>query len=434
MKKRLVFNKILAQQNSRKASIIIGPRQVGKTTILKELHRRLGGLFLDMDIFSDYEQVSTYERAFATFKANGYQETQNVFFYVFLDEFQRYADLSRVIKSIFDHHENIKIYATGSSLLEIKNSIQESLAGRKIITHVFPLNFEEFLHFKNRTDLLPKIARLAEVETDDYFAPIRDAYPLLEEFLIFGGYPDVVLAGTIEGKKDALRSIFDLYIKKDFAEYVRMEKLRNASQLMKILAINNGQAANFAKYGAAAEISTETAQNYLSILQETFIVLTLRPYFTNKNKEISKMPKVYFLDNGVRNYFLGNFSALDSRQDAGFLFEGFYISELIKGGIDPETVKYYRTKSGEEIDIVLDEPSLLMPIEIKFKKTTGARDIAAVKRFTQKHNLPRGYVVTTGQIKSVEKIELIDCFRNIKNARQFSMRWPGNVIGKKQLR
>jgi len=414
MKKRLIFDKILAQQNSRKASIIIGPRQVGKTTILKELHRQLGGLFLDMDIFSDYEQVSTYEKAMATFSINGYQDKQEVFFYVFLDEFQRYADLSRVIKSIFDHHVNIKIYATGSSSLAIKNSIQESLAGRKIITHVFPLSFEEFLYFKDCADLLPKIARLEGMETDDYFSPIRDVYVLLEEFMIFGGYPDVVLAETIEDKKDALRSVFDLYIKKDFAEYVKIEKLRNASQLMKVLAINNGQSANYAKYGSAAEISTETVQNYLSILRETFIIAVLRPYFTNKNKEISKMSKIYFLDNGVRNYFLGNFSALDSRQDSGFLFEGFYISELIKRGINSETIKYYRTKSGEEVDIVLDEPSLLVPIEIKFKKITGARDISAVKRFVQKHKLAIGYVITTGQLKQVEKIKIIDCFRKIR--------------------
>ncbi|KKR21366.1 MAG: hypothetical protein UT50_C0009G0025 [Candidatus Moranbacteria bacterium GW2011_GWA2_39_41] len=413
MKKRLVYNKILSQQNYRKASIIIGPRQVGKTTILRELQRQLGGLFFDVDIFSDYEQISTYERAIATFKINGYQEMQKEFFYVFIDEFQRYADLSRVIKSIYDHHENIKIYATGSSSLAIKNSIQESLAGRKMTTHVFPLSFEEFLHFRDRDDLTVKIAQLGGVETDDYFVAINEVRVLLDEFLVFGGYPDVVLAKTTLEKQDALRSIFDLYIKKDFAEYVKMEKLRSASQLMKILAINNGQAANYAKYGSAAGIGTETVQNYLSILQETFIISILRPYFTNKNKEISKMPKIYFLDNGVRNYFLGNFSTLDLRQDAGFLFEGFYISELIKRGIDSETIKYYRTKSGEEIDIVLDAPSMLLPIELKFKKTTGARDISALKRFVEKNKLPKGYLVAMGQLKKIEEVEIIDCFRNI---------------------
>ena len=108
MKKRLIYDKILAQQSSRKASIIIGPRQVGKTTILKELQRQLGGFFFDMDIFSDYEQVATYEKALATFKINGYQEKQKEPFYVFLDEFQRYADLPRVIKSIYDHHPILK--------------------------------------------------------------------------------------------------------------------------------------------------------------------------------------------------------------------------------------------------------------------------------------------------------------------------------------
>lgn len=413
MKKRLVFDKILEQHNSKKASIIIGPRQVGKTTILKELHRRLGGIFLDADIFSDYEQVSTYEKAIATLKSNGYQEKQADFCYVYLDEFQRYPDLSRVIKSIYDHHDNIKIYATGSSSLEIKNSIQESLAGRKIITHVFPLSFEEFLYFKDRADLISKIARFPKEQSEDYFSSIREAYSLLEEFLTFGGYPDVILSETVEEKKDALRSIFDLYIKKDFAEYVKVEKLRNASQLIKILAVNHGQSANYAKYGAASGISTETVQNYLSVLKETFIVLVLRPYFTNKNKEISKMPKIYFLDNGVRNYFLGNFSSVESRLDAGFLFEGFYISELIKRGVDPEVIKYYRTKSGEEIDIVLDLIPSLIPIEMKFKKTTGARDISAVKRFVDKKGLPVGYIVTTGQLKKLQNIEIIDCFRNV---------------------
>jgi predicted AAA+ superfamily ATPase len=147
VKKRLIYSKILDQQDSRKASIIIGPRQVGKTTILKELHRQIGGLFFDIDIFTDYEQVSTYEKFIASLKINGYRPEQAKRFFVFLDEFQRYPDLSRVIKSIYDHHKNIKIYATGSSSLEIKNSAQESLAGRKIITHVYPLDFGEFLFF-----------------------------------------------------------------------------------------------------------------------------------------------------------------------------------------------------------------------------------------------------------------------------------------------
>jgi predicted AAA+ superfamily ATPase len=415
MKKRLIYNQILGQKDTKKASIIIGPRQVGKTTILKELHRNLGGLFFDVDIFTDYDRVATYEKLIATLKINGYKENQEDRFFVFLDEFRRYSDLSRVIKSVYDHHNNIKIYATGSSSLEIKNSIQESLAGRKIITSIYPLDFEEFLYFKEREDLINQIHRLNGLESDDYFSLVPDARALLDEFLVFGGYPEVVLAATPETKQDALRSIFDLYIKKDFVEYARAEKLRNASQLLRLLAINNGQLVNYAKYAAAAELNMETVKRYVSILEETFIIVSLRPYFTNKNKEITKMPKVYFLDNGVRNYFGGGFSDIQSRSDAGFLFEGFVISELLKKRVDASDIKYYRSKSGEEIDIVLERANRpLLPIEIKWKKSIGVRDISSVKRFVEKHSLPKGIIVNLGQLKKLGKLELADCFRKVE--------------------
>ena len=126
------------------------------------------------------------------------------------------------------------------------------------------------------------------------------------------------------------------------------------------------------------------------------------------------MPKIYFMDNGVRNYFSGDFTDLDNRTDAGFLFEGFYISQLIKKGLDSDFIKYYRTKSGEEIDIIIDQYPELIPIELKFKKKTNARDLSTIKRFVQKNKLPVGFVVTMGEIKKVNSLELIDCFRTIK--------------------
>lgn len=413
MKKRLIYARILAQQNLKKASIIIGPRQVGKTIIMKQLHQKLGGLFFDVDVFSDYEKILNYERLIATLEANGYKKNQESLFFVFIDEFQRYPNLSLVIKSIYDHHENIKIYATGSSSLEIKNSIQESLAGRKIITHMYPFDFEEFLYFKNREDLIEQITRIPNLKTDDYFIHLPEAYELLKEFLVFGGYPAVAISKTKEEKIEELKSIFDLYIKKDFAEYIKIEKLRNASQLMRILAINNGQGANYAKYAGVSEINIETVKNYISILKETFIINTLHPYYTNKNKEISKMPKIYFMDNGVRNYFSGGFADLESRSDIGFLFEGFYVSQFIKKGIEPDLIKYYRSKNGEEIDIILDRQPFLVPIELKFKKKTNARDLSVIKRFVLKNKLPAGFIVSVGELKKIDQIELIDCFRSL---------------------
>lgn len=414
MKKRFIFEKILAEKSSKKASIIIGPRQVGKTTILKELHKALGGQFFDIDIFSDYDKISSYESAIATFKVNGYKENQKNTLYVFLDEFQRYGEIAKTIKSLYDHNSNIKIFAAGSSAIGIKSSIQESLAGRKNITYAYPLDFTEFLYFKNRSDIAEQIARLPQLKSDDYFVPMdKETYPLLNEFIVFGGYPEVALAENIEEKQKALRSIFDLYIKKDFAEYAKTEKLLSANKLMKLAAINNGQEANYANYASVAGIDARTVSNYFTILKETFIIAAFHPYFRNKNKEISKMSKIYFLDNGVRNFFSGGFSDLDSRADAGFLFEGFYISELIKKGVDPERIKYYRAKSGEEIDVVLELPGALVPIEIKFKKKLGLRDISTIKRFVEKNSLEKGFIVTIGEIRKIGKIEAVDCFRKV---------------------
>lgn len=415
MKERLISAKIMEQHNSPKASIIIGPRQVGKTTILKNIHQKLGGLFFDLDIFTQYDQIATYEKFLATLKVNGYKENQTSTFYVFLDEFQRYADLSRVIKSVYDHHKNIKIFATGSSSLEIKNSIQESLAGRKILTFVYPFDFKEFLFFKDRSDLIEKIEKLPQIQTADYFSSIPEAYELLKEFLIFGGYPDVVLAENSEGKQTSLRSIFDLYIKKDFLSFAKIEKLRNVSQLMQILAINNGQTANYAKYAAATGLSVETIKNYLSILEETFILSVVRPFYTNKNKEVSKMPKVYFLDNGVRNFFLSNFAPIEKHAEAGALFEGFYLSEMIKRNINPETIKHYRTKNGEEIDFILEHSSKIIPIEIKFKKAIRKRDTSSLERFMENYSLSQSFIVTTGELNKKNSIQSIDCFNDYFN-------------------
>lgn len=414
MKKRLIYAEILAQQNSKKASIIIGPRQAGKTTILKELYNKLGGLFIDTDLFSHYEQIQTYEKLIATLKINGYHNDQKEYFYLFLDEFQRYPDLSMVIKSVYDHHDNIKIYATESSSLAIKNTIQESLAGRKIITHIYPLNFTEFLYFKDRTELIAKIENLSKIQTIDYFSLLTEAEELLHEFLVYGGYPEVVLTSSYEQKPEIIRSIFDLYIKKDFAEFTKIDKLRNARQLIDILAINNAQSSNYAKYGESSSISIETVKNYISILEETFIIKVLRPYYTNKNKEISKMPKIYFIDNGVRNYFSGGFAPIDKRADAGFLFESFYLSELIKRKIEPRTLKYYRTKNGSEIDIIIDNYPDIIPIEIKFKKRITKNNFSSIRRFINAHHLKKGYIISTGELTKNQQIDVIDCFRAIK--------------------
>ena len=209
MIKRKLYQKLFDEHTSKKISIIIGPRQVGKTTLLKQLHAELGGLYVDLDILENAERFETYTKTIEFLKENGLTNNQ---FYLFLDEFQKYEDLTKILKNIYDNHENIKIYATGSSSIQIKQRVQESLAGRKYIHYLYPLDFEEFYQFKKGN-----MQKLKNIQTMKSASKKPEFQKLLEEFMIYGGYPEVALS---KNKEDILNSIFDTYIRKDLVDYL----------------------------------------------------------------------------------------------------------------------------------------------------------------------------------------------------------------------
>lgn len=429
MKKRNIFNKLLEQQNTSKISILLGPRQVGKTTLLKMLYTELkknnNALFLDLDIYSNYEKISSLGMFVNTAKLSGYNEQQTGFFYIFLDEFQRYADLTKILKNVYDHYPNIKIYASGSASLTIKDRIQESLSGRKLITQVYPLDFREFLTFKENDSLLRQIENLDSVHSDVLHLLSPELYAELEEFLIYGGYPEVVLANNGNQKKEYLTSILDLYIRKDLIDYLRIEKIRSVKDIVQYLAVNHGQEINYATLAQIAAIDVKTVKNYLEILKETYITLMLTPFFHNKTKEIVKSPKIYFLDNGVRNFFINNFNPAKIRNDASFLFEEFVITELTKSGIPPSTIKFWRTKNGHEVDIIIDNVSQILPIEVKYKTSLQSSDFRGLNEFGLSYpQITRRVLVNTGSNISPQKSLKL---KNIKLCHPFNL---GSEIAK----
>ena len=383
-KNRQIYPALEEQKNNGKITILIGPRQVGKTTLLKRLYNQFRNnhncLFLDLDIYSHYEQVSTYENLINTLKLNGYQAAQQELFVLFLDEFQRYADISRVLKSVCDHHPNIKVYASGSSSLAINKQIQESLAGRKRVVRIYPLSFQEYLHFRNRDDLGDKLQKLLTIQADNLDTLLPEAFEELYQFLIYGGYPEVTQVKERE-KREVLASIFDLYVKKDLVDFLRVERIRHAKTLLRHLAVNHGRETSYSRLAQVAAIDEKTAKNYVEILMETFIVTIHPPWYTNRTKELVKTPKIYFMDNGVRNFFINNFNPHDMRQDSSFLFEGFVISELIKSGILADQIKFWRTKNRQEVDLILDDGGELKPVEIKFKKRLKSTDYKGLKSY-----------------------------------------------------
>ena len=383
-KSRYIYPTLEQQKDNHKITILIGPRQVGKTTLMRRLHDQFSNehtcLMLDLDIYSHYEQVSTYENLLNTLKLNGYRVDQRELFILFLDEFQRYADISRVLKAVYDHHPNIKVYASGSSSLAINEQIQESLAGRKRIVRVYPLSFQEYLHFRERDDLGKKLQNLSTVQSDNLDGLLPDVYEEFYRFLIYGGYPEVAQVNEQEAK-EVLASIFDLYVKKDLVDFLKVDRIKHAKILIRHLAVNHGQETRYSQLAQVAAIDEKTAKNYVEILTETFIITVHPPWFTNRNKELVKTPKIYFLDNGVRNFFINNFNHHDMRQDSPFLFEGYVISELIKAGTASEQIKFWRTKNRQEVDLILETGGELTPVEIKYKKRLKSSDYKGLKSY-----------------------------------------------------
>ncbi len=409
MHTRNIFPELLRQAKTRKISLLLGARQVGKTTLLKALYQELSKthkcLFLDLDILSNYESISTFELLLATLKLHGYTEDQKQWFYLFLDEFQKYPKLTTIFKNVYDTLPNVKIYASGSSSLTIKHAAQESLAGRKIITPIYPLDFQEFLLFKENKELIANYPALQKLKGDHLAPSLKKYAALLKEFLLFGGYPEVALQRTKEDKIKTLDSIFDLYVKKDLVDYLNIDKILDMKKLIEFLAVNNGQKIKYEDLSKLTSFTLRDLKNNLEVLRETFIIEILKPFYTNKNKEIVKIPKIYFLDTGVRNYFVKNFNELHLRDDSGFLFESFILSALVKNTAGE--IKFWQDKNEHEVDFIIeaDKPTAF---EVKYKETIKSGDLAGLKKFIALYpSTKAAFLINLGSQKQIRDIKLI---------------------------
>lgn len=374
--------------------------------LFEELSAKNTCLFLDLDILSNYEKISTFEGLLNLLKVNGYSEKQTDFFYLFLDEFQRYPSVAKIIKNAYDNLPNLKIFASGSSSLTIKNQIQESLAGRKMITEIFPLDFEEFLIFKGEQSLAGNLKNIAKLNGDKLSQPLREYRKLMEEFMVFGGYPEVALKSSPEEKKEILESIFDLYVKKDLVEYLNINKILEVKKLIEILAINHGQKIKYEELSRVTSLSFNEIKKYLEILSETYLIKEIRPFYTNKNKELVKIPKIYFMDPGVRNYFINNFNDLRLRNDPGFLFEGFILSELMKRS--NKQIRFWQDKNFNEVDFVLEKNGKFLPLEVKFKETLKSEDLNGLETFLESYSyIKSGILINLAKQKKDKSISFL---------------------------
>ncbi len=325
-----------------KALIILGPRQVGKTTLMEDFlsTTRLKTKKVTGDNITIHQSLGSRSLKEITSFCEGYD-------LIAIDEAQKIPHIGIGMKLMVDHIPGIQIIATGSSSFELTGQVGEPLTGRKTTLMLYPVAQMEMLHHFNRYELKEK----------------------LDEFLVYGSYPAVITAETITEKKNILKELTGSYLLKDILEFERIKSPQLLIDLLRLLAFQVGSEVSINELAQNLKIDNKTVKRYIELLEKSFIISTLRGYSSNLRKEISKKAKYYFYDNGIRNTVIANFNPLNLRNDKGQLWENFLVMERIKKQAYTSLYAnnfFWRTWSGKEVDFVEERDGKLFGFEFKW--------------------------------------------------------------------
>lgn len=320
------------------AVAIVGARQAGKTTFLKEQIKQMNSsylLFDDPDVRNLFEEdIKKFERQFI--------EGHDV---AVLDEVQYCSDAGINLKYLVD--KGRKIWITSSSEIILGKEILSYLVGRVSIIRLYPFSLAEFLAAKGQKEFTSSILE-------------RNVW----EHITYGGYPKAVLAEDVETKKMILRDLYDTMMLKDVARAFSIEDIRTLEEFSRYLSVNIGRVVSYESISRTVKLSFQTLKKYLDALEKSYVIARVPPFYSNKAKEITKQPKIYFIDTGLRNSVAKTFSA----EPDGNLFENYVFAELLKLGFSP---KYWRTKAKAEVDFVVEKDRRIVPIEAKLNADPG---------------------------------------------------------------
>ncbi|HED38100.1 MAG TPA: ATP-binding protein [Ignavibacteria bacterium] len=384
---RNLYNDIKKHLDAKEISIIIGPRQVGKTTLMMELLNSLKNdgkkvLFLNLDYEADKRFFESQDLLLSKIKleigADGY---------VFIDEIQRKDNAGLFLKGIYDLDLPYKFILSGSGSLELKEKIQESLTGRKRLFELLPVTFKEFVNYKTEYKYVNKLSTYFELEN-------KKTEILLNEYLSFGGYPRVVTENTLEEKRKIIDEIYRSYIEKDIVNLLNIDRPDAFSLLIKILSSQIGRLLNYSKLAAAIGISTITLKKYLYLAEKTYVVQTIGPYSGNSLKELTKSRTVYFYDYGLRNFSNDSFMLQQNQNECSFVFQNF-----IKNLIDEHLLwkswilNFWRTTDKAEVDFVINKNSEIIPVEVKYTALNNFTVKRSLRSFIEKYSPQRAFII-----------------------------------------
>ncbi|MFH1296188.1 MAG: ATP-binding protein [Bacteroidota bacterium] len=331
-------------KSDHKVIVVYGARQTGKTTLVREILSQLP--YRSLTINADQRK---YLDVLSSRDARKIKSLAGDYELLFIDEAQRIPEAGLNLKIIHDEIPEIRIIVSGSSSLDLAAKISEPLTGRKVVFTLYPISNLELLGFQTPFEVKER----------------------LEEILVFGSYPEVIQSGTVNRKRKVLEEIGSSYLFKDIFELLDLRNREKLYDLLRLLSFQIGSEVSLNELSNSLKMNRETVENYLALLEETFIIFKLRGFSRNLRKEISKMNKYYFYDTGIRNYLVNNFNPLSQRNDVGQLWENFLLTErnkfLSDAGIN--TGKWFwRTYTGAELDYIEERGGELTGYEFKWNR------------------------------------------------------------------
>lgn len=346
MYNRANYRKIQEELFQGRAILLLGARQVGKTTLLRQLtNNKKDVLWLNAD-------ENTVRQLFDELSIPKIKQIIGRHTLLVIDEAQLIHDIGRCIKIIVDNIKDVQVIATGSSAFELKNQLNEPLTGRKWEHQLYPFSIAE---------LVEKNGVLAEQQ-------------MLEHRLVYGTYPAVV--NDASNAQNIITELSESYLYKDLFMWGGLKKPDKVTTLLKALAYQVGSQVSFNELSQIVQLDKETIERYIDILEQCYIIFRLNSYHKNLRNELKKSRKIYFCDNGVRNAVINDFRPIAMRQDHGALWENYIVSEFLK---KKKYENYYnklyfwRTQTQQEIDIIFEENTLLTAVEIKWNPKAKAK-------------------------------------------------------------
>lgn len=353
-KERLIYSQLKAHLSKKYITVITGLRRTGKTTLLKKLLEDFGNdnkIYIDLERIDNRELFSekNYENIIIALNSRGLNFNKRTM--IAIDEVQLLPEIVSVIKYLYDNYP-IKFVITGSSSYYIKNLFSESLAGRKKVFELHTLCFREFLLFKNISYLPSKTLGRKFIAAE--YERLKKHY---EEFIRYGGFPEVVMSKSISDKKDIINDILSSYLNIDIKTISEIKDQKNLHNLLKMIAIRASTRLDYSKLSSLTGISRPSVYNYLDLLENTFVIKRVSVFSKNRDREIVKAPKLFICDNGILNQL--------AEVSSGVQFENAVFNQLKFYG----NLQYYSLKTGKEIDFILNENTA-----IEVKETATQQD------------------------------------------------------------